>query len=774
MSKLGKMVKDMVKTKKESVMGKLGDSPYEDPMEPWSVKYNQPVKEETLAEDSILYRYIRSKGYSPEHMDFAHRSAFARSRAFKSYKILHQKTLEKPQGGLNDIIVQKEEVQEADFSKYIMKPTETEPKIVRKTNPSGRTTDHVEYEVHGTLSTHKRTFKSKKDAEEYFKTVNEVSGAELYKASAETSKAKLSAMKAMDATHKYQKDRLSKSAAISEAGVGKLMNFIKAKGLDPTSMDGNQKKNYSGSSEYRVFKVLHPEDPKKQLLQDKKKKLKETSGMGERGEDWADATDEPFVKVKAKTKKLKEEADEIDTVTMDIPLLIRILEFAREDAKTDMDLHKVVENLIKMRGDGTLSMQSYAKIVAIKEHLESLDELSKKTLGSYIGKALSDSRWRARRMGQGINWSGAKDNIKTVSKRESGMRNAAARLTKEEVEELAELSKETLKSYQHKASVSRGENSVAAIKSKDSDRSKYLAVDAKRTKGLDAVRKRIDAKNKADAAKNMDHPKEPLKSKYPLGGRDEKSGRSYSEEVEELSELSKETLKSYVDKVSTGPSRGKTQTGTLKSIKAIGGVTKAIRKQYEKPVNELKKQADNMDFDDHLTREENENISELANKTLRNYIRKTRDNPERKVGNDRALKKHSERMEKGAASGKEYHTLGSIVRKLKNEEYSLQKEATGPCWKGYMMVGSKMKGGKSVPNCVPSNRKNIVKSAAKKKIRESMYDWEKDDKGNNKKPNAKVVMKGGTTLTGKPRDTVEIEPVLKTRPNSASGGKPSV
>jgi hypothetical protein len=746
MSKLGKMVKGMVKTKKESVMGKLGDAPYEDPMEPWSAKYNQPVKEETLTEESILYRYIRSKGYSPEHMDFAHRSAFARSRAFKSYKILHQKTLEKPQGGLNDIIVQKEEIE-----------------------------------------------------------------------------------------------------SISEAGVGKLMNFIKAKGLDPTSMDGNQKKNYSGSSEYRVFKVLHPEDPKKKLLQDKKK-LKETSGMGERGEDWADATDEPFVKVKAKTKKLKEEADEIDTVTMDIPLLIRILEFAREDAKTDMDLHKVVETLIKMRGDGTLSMQSYAKIVAIKEHIESLDEISKKTAQSYLVKA-----------GKELN-TGSKTPQKR-DKRIDGYWNASKRLsnekpTSEEVEELSELSKETLKSYQHKASVSRGENSVAAFKSKDTDRSKYLAVDAKRTKGLDAVRKRIDAKNKADAAKHMDHPKEPLKSKYPLGGRDEKFGRSYSEEVEnlselskatlksyikgrgetihadkrdsnaarntaadaeyhgqqkkaddwhdeadwlhnrarkgatnvtkaaikvakktneeveELSELSKATLKSYVNKVSTGPSRGKTQTGTLKSIKAIGGVTKAIRKQYEKPVNELKKQADNMDFDDHLTREEAENISELANKTLRSYIRKTRDNPERKVGNERALKKHSEKMEKDAASGKEYHTLGSIVRKLKNEEYSLQKEATGPCWKGYMMVGSKMKGGKSVPNCVPSNRKNIVKSAAKKKIRESMYDWEKDDKGVNKKPNAKVIMKGGTTLTGKPRDTVEIEPVLKTRPNSASGGKP--
>jgi hypothetical protein len=68
------------------------------------------------------------------------------------------------------------ELKESDlsrFSKYIIKATKTEPKIVRKTNPSGRTTDHVEYEVHGTLSSHRKSFKSKKEAEEYFKTVKE-------------------------------------------------------------------------------------------------------------------------------------------------------------------------------------------------------------------------------------------------------------------------------------------------------------------------------------------------------------------------------------------------------------------------------------------------------------------------------------------------------------------------------------------------------------------------------------------------------------------------
>jgi len=70
--------------------------------------------------------------------------------------------------------ISEQTVEEAkDFSKYVIKPTKTEPKIIRKTNPAGRTTDHVEYEVHGTLSSHKRFFKSKKEAEEYFNTVKE-------------------------------------------------------------------------------------------------------------------------------------------------------------------------------------------------------------------------------------------------------------------------------------------------------------------------------------------------------------------------------------------------------------------------------------------------------------------------------------------------------------------------------------------------------------------------------------------------------------------------
>lgn len=57
-------------------------------------------------------------------------------------------------------------------------------------------------------------------------------------------------------------------------------------------------------------------------------------------------------------------------------------------------------------------------------------------------------------------------------------------------------------------------------------------------------------------------------------------------ESEQIDELKSSTLTSYIDKVATGPSRGKTQTGLLKSIKAIGGVTKAIRKRAENNMKE--------------------------------------------------------------------------------------------------------------------------------------------------------------------------------------------
>ena len=58
----------------------------------------------------------------------------------------------------------------------------------------------------------------------------------------------------------------------------------------------------------------------------------------------------------------------MDKITMDVPLFIRLLEFAREDAKTDMELHTLTENAIKL-GDKTLTMQDYDKIVFSKNNI---------------------------------------------------------------------------------------------------------------------------------------------------------------------------------------------------------------------------------------------------------------------------------------------------------------------------------------------------------------------------------------------------------------------
>jgi hypothetical protein len=61
---------------------------------------------------------------------------------------------------------------------------------------------------------------------------------------------------------------------------------------------------------------------------------------------------------------LKERFNPTDTITMDVPLFIRVMEYAREDAKNDMDLHSVAERAIQTSVNGkTLTMDDYNTII---------------------------------------------------------------------------------------------------------------------------------------------------------------------------------------------------------------------------------------------------------------------------------------------------------------------------------------------------------------------------------------------------------------------------
>ena len=59
-----------------------------------------------------------------------------------------------------------------------------------------------------------------------------------------------------------------------------------------------------------------------------------------------------------------------DIIKLDVPLFIRLLEYAREDAQTDMDLHDVADNIISLSSTGkTLTMDDYSSIIGSQEDI---------------------------------------------------------------------------------------------------------------------------------------------------------------------------------------------------------------------------------------------------------------------------------------------------------------------------------------------------------------------------------------------------------------------
>jgi hypothetical protein len=134
-------------------------------------------------------------------------------------------------------------------------------------------------------------------------------------------------------------DPWSTKANIAEfAGTppGLLAKYLKSRGVNPKFASKDQKIAHSKTGQFQKWQRDH--------------------------QDRASLTGTTF---KA------ESVDKKDTVTFDIPLLIRVLELAREDIKSDMDLHRVVERLINMRDKGMLTMDDYDEIAQIKEEVSS-------------------------------------------------------------------------------------------------------------------------------------------------------------------------------------------------------------------------------------------------------------------------------------------------------------------------------------------------------------------------------------------------------------------
>jgi hypothetical protein len=66
-----------------------------------------------------------------------------------------------------------------------------------------------------------------------------------------------------------------------------------------------------------------------------------------------------------------------DKITLDVPLFIRLLEYAKEDAKTDVDLHTATENALALSETGkTLTMDDYDDIVKQDELQERMQYIA--------------------------------------------------------------------------------------------------------------------------------------------------------------------------------------------------------------------------------------------------------------------------------------------------------------------------------------------------------------------------------------------------------------
>ena len=89
-----------------------------------------------------------------------------------------------------------------------------------------------------------------------------------------------------------------------------------------------------------------------------------------------------------------------DIISVDVPLFIRLLEYSREDAKTDMDLHDVAENIIRLSAEGKpLTMANYDDIVNKTKEIQEVNLKASKLSSAEYQKAkklkdFKDSDWK--------------------------------------------------------------------------------------------------------------------------------------------------------------------------------------------------------------------------------------------------------------------------------------------------------------------------------------------------------------------------------------------
>ena len=222
------------------------------------------------------------------------------------------------------------------------------------------------------------------------------------------------------------------------------------------------------------------------------------------------------------------------------------------------------------------------------QEMEELCEISKSTLGSYVKKAANDVTKREVRIDRAMDASGSNYNEPSMqkalnknAKRVAGLNKAVDKLAKEEVEELDELTKKTLANYSQKAAHDVGNKMYSAG-----------------SHGAEAAAQR--EKNNPYTAAFHDKFRDSLHSKAltRLQGIKTAAKKLAKEEVEQIDEVSKDTLHSYINKAAfdtasnahqvakAGADIGEIQKPLDKLNKRLRGIDKAAGKLAKEEVQE--------------------------------------------------------------------------------------------------------------------------------------------------------------------------------------------
>jgi hypothetical protein len=193
------------------------------------------------------------------------------------------------------------------------------------------------------------------------------------------------------------------------------------------------------------------------------------------------------------------------------------------------------------------------------------------------------------------------------------------------------------------------------------------------------------------------------------------------------------------------------------------------------------------DLDKHISslKEEVEQIDELKKSTVFSWLKQQPVVPEKKPGMSK--KDHNKKIKTSSKSWNRALDRLSGYKPTSEDVFQDSQASTQTVFDGANNTNDTSPSRKSQM----SKSARMIKALYKKKgvVKEDMTDWEKEDKsvqsygkkpklqepkeGNvvgEKTPDARIVMSGGTTLTGEKRDTVEIDPSMKKRPGPDTFG----